>query len=70
MFPSFANQEKNCLIIRIDAGLFLDFVKIILGVGGNLDCCFGNFTPPVGKVLILGRMNCLSHAIDYSSISQ
>lgn len=70
MFPSLADQEQDCLVIGIDTGLFLDFVKVVLGVRGDLDSSLRNFPPPFGQVLVLCGMNCLSHAIDYSKTDQ
>ncbi len=70
MFPSLADQEQNCLIIGLDAGLFFDFIQVILGMRGHLDSCLMNFPPLYGQILILilmmMMMNCLSHTIDYS----
>jgi hypothetical protein len=37
VFPSFTNQEKNCLIIGLDTGLLFDFIQIIPGIRGNLE---------------------------------
>ena len=47
MFPSFADQEQDCLIIGLDTGLLLDFIKVILGMGGNLDSSLMELSPSV-----------------------
>lgn len=54
MFPSLADQNQNCLIIRFDTGLFFDFIQVILGMRGNLDSGFRNFPFQYDQILIPG----------------
>ena len=62
----FSDQEEDCLIIGLDTALVLDFIKVILGMRGNLDSSLRNFPLPFGKILIMGVMNSPGHTIVYS----